>query len=190
MNLSINTIVKLKITGYKAFKKTEKKTAGCKLQARYSRDEGGLSQFEIKVFDISEVAAKAFKGKNIQLEKCSVFRPDQEYAPSYWNSLSQPVEIRENISKPVINTIITGTVEAIEPFNGEKMSGYSLYFIDNTDDAETIYTIKIINLDETVAKSYLNKDVKIEQCKPLSKISYITEEKPTPLNHKTISQKD
>jgi hypothetical protein len=190
MNLSINTIVKLKVTGYKAFKKTEKKPAGCKLQARYSREEGGLSQFEIKVFDISEVAAKSFKNKTIQLENCSVFRPDQEYAPSYWNSLSQPTEIRESISKPVINTIITGTVEAIEPFSGEKMSGFSLYFVDNTNDAETIYNVKIQNLDEAVAKSYLNKDVKIEQCKPLSKISYITEEKPTPISHKIISQKD
>ena len=189
MNLSVNTIVKLKVTGFKPFKKTEKKPAGCKLQTRFSREEGGLTQFEIKVFEISETQAKALKGKTIQLENCSVFRPDQEYAPSYWNSLSQPVEIRENISKPIINTIVTGTVEAIEPFNGEKMSGYSLYFIDNTDDAEIIYNVKIANLDASIAKSYLNKDIKIEQCKPLSKTAFISEEKPTLLHNKP-AQKD
>ena len=188
MHLSINTTVKLKVTGLKAFKKTEKKPQGHKLQARFSRDEGGLSQFEIKVFELSEVAAKSFKGKTILLEHCSVFRPDQEYAPSYWNSLSQPVEIRENITKPVINTIVTGTVEAIEPFKGEKMSGYSLYFIDNTDDSETIYTVKIPNLEESSAKMYLHKDIKIEQCKPLNKTSYISEEKPTLLQKQ--AQKD
>jgi len=179
MNLSINTIVKLKVSGFKPFAKTEKKPSGCKLQSRYTREEGGLSQFEIKVFELNDAVAKTLKGKTIQLENCSVFRPDQEYAPSYWNSISQPVEIRENIIKPIINTIITGTVEAIEPFSGEKMSGYSLYFIDENEEAETIYTVKIANLDEAVAKSLLQKDVKIEQCKPLGKTSYISEEKPT-----------
>lgn len=177
-NLSINTIVQLKITGFKPFAKTDKKPAGYKLQSRFLRDEGGLSQFEIKVFNLSEASSKALKGKTIQLENCSVFRPDKEYAPSYWNSLSQPVEIRENISKPVINTIITGKVEAIELFQGEKMSGYSLYFIDKTDDAETIYTVKIPNLNEAGAKLYLQKDIKIEECKPLNKTSYISEKKP------------
>ena len=166
MNLSINTIVKLKVSGYKAFIKTDKKPAGCKIQSRYNREEGGLAQFEIKVFDISETLAKSFKGKTVQLESCSVFRPDQEYAPSYWNSLSKPVEIRETIDKPVINTIIIGTVEAIEAFKGEKMSGYSLYFIDNINDSETIFNIKISNLDEATAKSLLHKDIKVEQCKP------------------------
>lgn len=190
MNLSINTIVKIKVTGFKAFKKTEKKPQGHKLQARFSRDEGGLTQFEIKVFELSEIAAKSLKGKTIQLENCSVFRPDQEYAPSYWNSLSQPVEIKEYITKPLINTIITGRVEAIEPFSGEKMRGYSLYFIEELDGSETIYNIKVKDLDETIAKSYLQKDIKVEQCKPLSKISYITEEKPTLISNKPLTQKD
>ena len=68
------------------------------------------------------------------------------------------------------------------------MSGYSLYFIDNINDSETIFNIKISNLDEATAKSLLHKDIKVEQCKPLSKTSYITEEKPTLLQK--IAQKD
>jgi hypothetical protein len=178
MNLSINTIVKLKVTGSKPFNKTEKKPSGTKLQARYTREEGGLSQFEIKVFELNEQRAKALKGKSVQLNNCSVFKPDQPYASSYWSTTSAPIEIKESISKPVVNTVITGKVEAIEPFSGEKLSGYTLFFIGVEDEGETIYNVKITGLDETSAKALLLKAVKIEQCKPLSRTSYITEEKP------------
>jgi len=186
MNLSINTIVKLKVTGFKPFNATEKKPSGTKIQSRYVREEGGLGQFEIKVFELPD--AKALKGKSIQLENCNVFRPDQDYAPSYWNSTSKPVEIKENVDKPVVNTIVTGTVEALESFTGEKTRGYSFYFVDNVDDAETIYAVKVIDMDEATAKSLLHKDVTIEQCKPLSKTSYITEVKPKILQ--STPQKD
>ena len=185
MYTSVNTIVKLKVTGFKAFNQTEKKPSGVKLQSRYLREEGGLGQFEIKVFELSDRAAKSLKGKVIQLEECNVFRPDQEYAPSYWNSTGKPTELKETIDKPLINTIVSGTVEAIEPFQGEKTSGYGLYFIVNIDDAETIYAIKVIGLDEATAKTFLQKDVKIEQCKPMSKTSYISEEKPQLIQKQT-----
>lgn len=190
MNLSINTIVKLKVTGSKPFNKTEKKPAGTKLQGRYTREEGGLSQFEIKVFELNEQSAKALKGKTIQLENCSVFKPDQQYASSYWSTASAPVEIKEAVTKPIVNTVITGKVEAIEPFSGEKMSGYTLFFIENVEDTETIYNVKITGLDEASAKSFLLKPIKVEQCKPLSKTSFITEEKPALIQQQPTPHKE
>ncbi len=174
--MNINTIVKLRVSGFKAFKATEKKPSGTKIQSRFNREEGGLGQFEIKVFELAD--AKVLKGKTVQLEQCSVFKPDQEYAPSYWSTFQKPVEIKESIDKPVINTIISGAVEGVERFEGEQVQGHTLYFVETIDDAETIYTVKIIKLDEATAKSLLHKEVVIEQCKPLSKTSYITEARP------------
>lgn len=179
MQTTINTIVQLKVTGFVPFNKTEKKPAGIKLQCRYVRSEGGLGHFEIKNYGLSENDAKALKGKSIQLPDCSVFRPEGDYAQSYWSSTGTPVELKQNIDKVIVNTVMQGKVEAIEPFAGEKMSGYSLFFVTQNDDAETVYSVKMVSMNETEAKALLHKEVRIEQLKPLSKTSFITEAKPS-----------
>lgn len=184
MNVSINTTVQLKVTGFKPFNKTENKPAGIKLQSRNIREEGGISQFEIKVFELSESVAKALKGKSIQLDNCKNFRPEGDYAPSYWSTLAKPVELKHNVEKVTVNTIVEGKVEAVEAFSGEKMSGYTLFFIVQDEDSETIYNVKMVNMDETTAKSFLHKDVRIEQCKPLGRTSFISEEKVQPIGAK------
>ena len=178
MTTSINTIVQLKITGFKAFAKTDTKPAGVKLQSRFSKEEGGLGNFEIKCFGLNEADAKEIKGKSIELNECRVFRPEGDYAPSYWSSTGKPALLKESVDKPVINTMVAGKVEAIEPFAGEKFSGYSLFFIVTEGDTETVYAVKVVGMSENEAKAVLGKEVNIQQCKPLSKTSFITESKP------------